>query len=39
MKASDVDRVFIQALMTRRVVSEELAKMLWKKSKEAVQST
>ncbi|KAG8988744.1 hypothetical protein FRB94_002479 [Tulasnella sp. JGI-2019a] len=38
LKTRDVDRLFIQALMTRRVVSEDLAQQLFKKSKAAVLS-
>ncbi|KAG8861165.1 hypothetical protein FRB96_003115 [Tulasnella sp. 330] len=38
LRSHDVDRLFIQALMTRRVVSEVLLKKLFVKSKAAVLS-
>lgn len=38
LRSHDVDRLFLQALMTRRVVSEDLLKQLFIRSKAAVLS-
>ncbi|PPQ63097.1 hypothetical protein CVT24_005952 [Panaeolus cyanescens] len=35
---SDVEKVFLQAILSRGVVSTKLAKVLWKKSREAVKA-
>ncbi|KIJ44016.1 hypothetical protein M422DRAFT_83866, partial [Sphaerobolus stellatus SS14] len=36
--SNDVGRVFLQSMISRRVISDKLAKTLWKKSIEAVQA-
>ncbi len=37
-KRSDIDKLFLQAFMTRRVASEGLMVALWTKSRDIVQS-
>ncbi|KAG8930207.1 hypothetical protein FRC02_004509 [Tulasnella sp. 418] len=37
ISASDVDRLFLQALMSRRVVSEDVAKLLWQSARDTVE--
>ncbi|TFY70411.1 hypothetical protein EVG20_g2601 [Dentipellis fragilis] len=37
--ADDVPRLFLQSILSRRVVSVDLAKVLWKKSVEAVRAS
>lgn len=36
VSASDVDRLFLQAVLSRGVMSSKLAQLLWEKSIEAV---
>ena len=39
VSASDVDRVFLQAVLSRGLLSGDLAKVLWEKSVKAVNGT
>lgn len=36
---SDVEKLFLQAVLSRGIVSTKLAKILWKKSREAVKGS
>jgi len=38
VKARDVHRLFKQALVSRRYLTEDLARVLWKKCEEAARS-
>ena len=39
VSTSDVDRLFLQAVLSRGVMSSKLAQLLWEKSIEAVNCT
>jgi hypothetical protein len=39
VSSSDVRRLFLQAALSRRILSENLAKILWDKCKDAVKGT